>query len=33
VHLLVSAVVARLERWTTDPVLATVAKELGISCE
>ena len=33
VHLLVSAVVARLERWTTDPVLATVAKELGISYE
>src|SRR5918999_1284943 len=33
VHLLASALVARLELWTTDPTLATVAKELGISYE
>jgi predicted nucleic acid-binding protein len=33
VHLLASALVARLELWTTDPALATVAKELGISYE
>ena len=31
VHLLASALVARLELWTTDPALATIAKELGIS--
>jgi predicted nucleic acid-binding protein len=31
VHLLASALVARLDVWTTDPALATVAKELGIS--
>jgi hypothetical protein len=30
VHLLVSALVARLELWTTDPALATVTKELGL---
>lgn len=33
VHLLASALVARLELWTTDPALATVAKELGINYE
>jgi predicted nucleic acid-binding protein len=33
VHLLASALVARLELWTADPALATVAKELGISYE
>lgn len=33
VHLVASALVARLELWTTDPALATVAKELGISYE
>src|SRR6266542_7120758 len=33
VHLLASALVGRLELWTTDPALATVAKELGISYE
>ena len=33
VHLLASALVARLELWTTDPALATVAKELGIGYE
>jgi hypothetical protein len=33
VHLLASALVARLELWTTDPAFATVAKELGISFE
>src|SRR5829696_1506023 len=34
VHLLASAaLVARLELWTTDPALATVAKALGISYE
>jgi predicted nucleic acid-binding protein len=33
VHLLASALVARLELWTTDPALATLAKELGISYE
>jgi hypothetical protein len=32
-HLLASALVARLELWTTDPALATVAKDLGISYE
>jgi predicted nucleic acid-binding protein len=31
VHLLASALVARLTLWTADPALATVAKELGIS--
>jgi predicted nucleic acid-binding protein len=33
VHLLASALVARVELWTADPTLATVAKELGISYE
>jgi predicted nucleic acid-binding protein len=33
VHLLASALVARLELWTTDPALAAVARELGISYE
>ena len=33
VHLLASALVGRLELWTTDPALATVAKELRISYE
>jgi predicted nucleic acid-binding protein len=33
VHLLASALVARLQLWTIDPALATVAKELGISYE
>jgi hypothetical protein len=33
VHLLASALVARLELWTIDPALATVAKGLGISYE
>ena len=33
VHLLASALVGRLELWTTDPALAAVAKELGISYE
>jgi predicted nucleic acid-binding protein len=32
-HLLASALVARLDLWTTDPALAPVAKELGISYE
>ncbi len=32
-HLLASALVARIELWTTDPALATVAKELGIGYE
>lgn len=31
VHLLASALVGRLTLWTTDPALATLAKELGIS--
>jgi hypothetical protein len=31
VHLLASALVARLELWTIDPALAAVAKELGVS--
>ena len=31
VHLLASALVARLELWTIDPALAAVARELGIS--
>ena len=31
VHLLASALVGRLKLWTTDPALATLAKELGIS--
>ena len=30
-HLLASALVGRLKLWTTDPRLAAVAKELGIS--
>jgi predicted nucleic acid-binding protein len=33
VHLLASALVARLQLWTTDPALAVVAEELGISYE
>jgi hypothetical protein len=33
VHPLASALVARLDLWTTEPALATVAKELGISYE
>jgi predicted nucleic acid-binding protein len=33
VHLLASALVARLEPWTTDLALATVARELGIGYE
>jgi predicted nucleic acid-binding protein len=33
VHLLASALVARLQLWTTDPALAAVAGELGISYE
>ena len=33
VHLLASALVARLQLWTTDPALATLAKELGINYE
>jgi hypothetical protein len=33
VHLLASALVAPLQLWTTDPALAMVAKELGISYE
>lgn len=33
VHLLASALVARLELWTTDPALAAISKELGISYE
>jgi predicted nucleic acid-binding protein len=33
VHLLASALVGRLELWTADPSLATVAKELEISYE
>ena len=32
-HLLASALVARLELWTTGPALATVAKELRINYE
>jgi predicted nucleic acid-binding protein len=31
VHLLASALVGRLKVWTTDPRLATVAKELGLA--
>jgi predicted nucleic acid-binding protein len=31
VHLLASALVGRLKLWTTDPALAALAKELGIS--
>jgi predicted nucleic acid-binding protein len=31
VHLLASALVGRLKLWTTDPALASMAKELGIS--
>jgi predicted nucleic acid-binding protein len=31
VHLLASALVGRLKLWTTDPALATLAKELGIN--
>jgi hypothetical protein len=30
-HLLASALVGRLRLWTTDPPLATFAKELGIA--
>lgn len=30
-HLLASALVGRLKLWTTDPRLATLAKEVGIS--
>jgi predicted nucleic acid-binding protein len=33
VHLLASALVGRLELWTTDPALAILAKELGINYE
>ena len=33
VHLLASALVGRLELWTTDPALGTVAKELGVGYE
>jgi len=33
VHLLASALVARLELWTADPALTTVARDLGISYE
>ena len=33
VHLLASALVARLELWTADPALAAIAKELGIGYE
>jgi len=33
VHLLASALVARLELWTINPALAAVARELGISYE
>jgi predicted nucleic acid-binding protein len=33
VHLLASALVARLRLWTIDPALAAVANELGISYE
>jgi predicted nucleic acid-binding protein len=33
VHLLASALVGRLELWTADPALATVARELGIRYE
>jgi predicted nucleic acid-binding protein len=32
-HLLASALVGRLRLWTTDPALATSAKELGIAYE
>jgi hypothetical protein len=31
VHLLASPLVCRLKLWTTNPALATLAKELGIS--
>ncbi|MGH9160791.1 MAG: type II toxin-antitoxin system VapC family toxin [Vicinamibacteraceae bacterium] len=31
VHLLASALVGQLNLWTTDPALATLAKELGVS--
>lgn len=30
-HLLASALVGRLQLWTTDPALATLAKQLGIA--
>jgi predicted nucleic acid-binding protein len=33
VHLLASAIVGRLQLWTADPRLATVAKELGVGYE
>jgi predicted nucleic acid-binding protein len=32
-HLLASALVGRLRLWTTDPALATTAKQLGIAYE
>ena len=32
-HLLASALVGRLRLWTTDPPLAMLAKELGITYE
>ena len=32
-HLLASALVGRLRLWTTDPALATAAKDLGIAYE
>jgi predicted nucleic acid-binding protein len=32
-HLLASALVGRLQLWTTDPPLAVLAKELGIAYE
>ena len=32
-HLLASALVGRLRLWTTDPALATAAKELGVAYE
>ena len=32
-HLLASALVGRLRLWTTDPALATTAKELGVAYE
>src|SRR6187200_2196766 len=32
-HLLASALVGHLRLWTTDPALATAAKELGIAYE
>ena len=32
-HLLASALVGRLRLWTTDPALATTARELGVAYE